>query len=72
MPVATIGDLEVVYDVQGSGEPVLMINGIGADRSGWGLQVPAVTQEFTAITFDNRDVGETGPGKEDGFYSVRR
>lgn len=72
MPVATIGDLEVVYDVQGSGEPVLMINGIGADRSGWGLQVPAVTQEFTAITFDNRDVGETGPGKEHGFYSVRR
>jgi pimeloyl-ACP methyl ester carboxylesterase len=72
MPVATIGDLEVAYDVQGSGEPVLMINGIGADRSGWGLQLPAVTTELTAITYDNRDVGETGAGRNDGLYAIRQ
>lgn len=72
MPTATVGDLEVVYDVQGSGEPVLMINGIGADRSGWALQVPAISREFTVITFDNRDVGETGPGRDPAFYPIRQ
>jgi 3-oxoadipate enol-lactonase len=72
MAVASIGDLEVVYDVHGSGEPVLMINGIGADRSGWGLQLPAVTNEFTAITYDNRDVGETGSGLNGDSYAVRQ
>lgn len=72
MPRATVGDLEIVYDVQGAGEPVLMINGIGAARAGWGLQLPAVTKEFTAITFDNRDVGETGPGRDTATYSIKQ
>jgi pimeloyl-ACP methyl ester carboxylesterase len=72
MPRATVGDLDLVYDVQGAGEPVLMINGIGAARSGWGLQLPAVAAEFTAITFDNRDVGETGPGRDTKLYAIKR
>lgn len=59
MPQATINGLSVTYDVAGSGPPVLMINGIGADRSGWGMQIPAVSEHFRAITYDNRDVGET-------------
>ncbi len=72
MPHATVGDLEIAYNIQGSGEPVLMINGIGSDRTGWGLQVPAVSREFTTITFDNRDVGETGPGQHTGLYSMKQ
>ena len=72
LPSAAVDDLQVAYDVHGSGEPVLMINGIGADRAGWGLQVPAVSREFTTITYDNRDVGETGPGQNTGFYSIRQ
>lgn len=72
MPRARIDDLDVAYDVTGTGEPVLMINGIGADRSGWGLQVPAVSSRFQTITYDNRDVGETGPGSVPSPYAVRR
>lgn len=72
MPRATVGDLDIVYDMQGAGEPVLMINGIGATRAGWGLQLPTVSREFTAITYDNRDVGETGPGRDIAPYSIKR
>jgi 3-oxoadipate enol-lactonase len=72
MPVAAVGDLEIVYDIHGDGEPVLMINGIGADRSGWGLQLPAISRDFKTVTYDNRDVGETGPGRDGAFYSVRQ
>lgn len=72
MPRATVGDLNVVYDVHGTGEPVLMINGIGAPRGGWGMQVPAISREFQTITFDNRDVGETGPGSNTSNYAIRQ
>jgi len=72
MPTAAVGDLNVVYEIHGDGEPVLMINGIGAERAGWGMQVPAVSREFKAIVYDNRDVGETGTGGSDAFYSIRQ
>jgi 3-oxoadipate enol-lactonase len=72
LPTAKVADLDVAYDTHGSGEPVLMINGIGAERAGWGMQVPAISREFTAITFDNRDVGETGPGRASQPYAMRR
>lgn len=72
MPKVAVGDLLVSYDDQGTGEPVLMINGIGADRNGWGLQLPAVSAEFRTITFDNRDVGQTGPGSNTGAYPIRQ
>jgi pimeloyl-ACP methyl ester carboxylesterase len=59
MAVVDVNDLRVVYDIAGEGDPVLMINGIGAARTGWDMQVPAVAEHFRVITFDNRDVGET-------------
>ena len=72
MPFAAVGDLNVAYDIHGDGEPVLMINGIGAERAGWGMQVPAVARVFKTISYDNRDVGETGPGGSDAFYSIQQ
>jgi 3-oxoadipate enol-lactonase len=72
MPTAQVGDLRIVYDITGAGEPVLMFNGIGAPRGGWSSQIPAISREFQTITFDNRDVGETGPGSDSAFYSMRR
>ena len=72
MAAIQVGDLSIVYDIAGSGEPVLMFNGIGAPRGGWGLQVPVISREFQTITFDNRDVGETGAGSDASSYSMRR
>lgn len=70
MPSARVGDLDVAYDVTGDGEPVLMINGLGADRAGWGLQVPALARHFKTITYDNRDVGQTGAGRDPKPYGI--
>jgi len=72
MPIAAVAGLDVTYDIHGSGEPVLMINGIGAERAGWGMQVPAVSRGYMAITYDNRDVGETGPGRDPRPYAARQ
>ncbi|MGD9712602.1 MAG: alpha/beta fold hydrolase [Thermomicrobiales bacterium] len=70
MPQVKVNGLSVTYDSAGSGPPVLMINGIGADRSGWGMQIPAVSQNFRAITYDNRDVGETAWIGEPHDYAI--
>lgn len=72
MPKATVGDLEIAYDLTGTGPPVAMINGIGAPRAGWGLQVPALSRHFTVLTFDNRDVGETGAGSDPHPYRMQQ
>jgi 3-oxoadipate enol-lactonase len=72
MPTTRVGDLNVVYDEFGSGPPVLMINGIGAARDAWGLQAPVLGEHFWTITYDNRDVGETGAGDNPEPYPMRQ
>lgn len=72
MPKASVGDLEIAYDLIGTGPPVAMINGIGSPRAGWELQAPALAQYFTVLTFDNRDVGETGGGASPEPYPMRQ
>ena len=74
MPVATMGDLDVAYDIAGpeGGTPILMINGLGTDRAAWGLQVPTFSRAFRTITYDNRDVGQTGAGRSPHPYGIRQ
>ena len=74
MPKTRVADLEVVWDVAGpiAGAPVLMINGLGAVRGSWYLQVPALAERYRVYTYDNRDVGETGPGQDTSPYAIDR
>ena len=74
MPTTRVGDLEVVWDVAGpvAGAPVLMINGLGAVRGSWYLQITALAERYRVYTYDNRDVGETGPGQDLCPYAIDR
>ena len=74
MPFVRVGDLDVAYDVLGpEGAPaVLMINGLGADRTAWRLQAPALAARYRTVVYDNRDVGQTGPGADPRPYAIRR
>ena len=40
MSTASIGDVELYYDEQGSGDPLLLIMGLAADSTAWLFQVP--------------------------------
>jgi 3-oxoadipate enol-lactonase len=53
--------LEVAHEVAGSGEPVLLVSGIGQTGRRWRRVVPLLTNSYTVVTFDNRGVGGTGP-----------
>jgi len=70
MPKASINGIDLYYEVQGTGAPVLLIAGFTADHMSWLLQVPAVAQEFQCISYDNRGTGQsTVP---EGPYTIRQ
>ena len=57
------------YEVHGEGVPLVLIMGIGYDATLWGLhQIPAFSQEFQVMAFDNRDVGRSS--KAAGPYTI--
>ena len=45
---------ELVYDVQGEGEPMILIPGAGGDAFGYRKLAPILAQRFTVITYDRR------------------
>jgi len=59
MPKASVQDIEMYYEIQGEGEPLLLIAGIGQDHNTWGLVAPHLQPDFQLILPDNRGVGAT-------------
>ncbi len=55
---------------RGSGPPVLMIQGLGADKHGWDLQRMALAPRYRTIAFDNRGAGRSD--KPYGAYSLEQ
>jgi pimeloyl-ACP methyl ester carboxylesterase len=59
MPKASVHGIELYYEVQGDGAPLVLISGLGYPRWQWHLMVPYLERHFQVITFDNRGVGQT-------------
>ena len=59
MPVLQVNGINLAYETYGSGEPLVLISGIGYDRWQWHKMAPGLAQHFTVIAFDNRGVGQT-------------
>jgi 3-oxoadipate enol-lactonase len=48
------------YEIHGEGQPLVLVMGIGYDSTLWTLaQVPALSQTFQVVIFDNRDAGRS-------------
>jgi pimeloyl-ACP methyl ester carboxylesterase len=58
MAEATVNGVRLAYDVQGEGDPVVLICGTGQPAFSWlPFQVPALTSAgYQVVTFDNRGV----------------
>jgi pimeloyl-ACP methyl ester carboxylesterase len=65
MPNADLNGFDIHYDVHGEGEPLLCIHGLGVDRRGWVLQIPAWSKDYKMVIFDNRDVGQSSLAEAD-------
>lgn len=69
LPIANVNGINIDYKVEGRGEPLIMIIGLGSDQSNWRLQRGLFKKYYRIITFDNR-----GWGKSDrpaGPYTIK-
>jgi len=57
MPILHSNGINLYYEQQGSGQPLLLIMGITATGSVWEKHVAYWQRKFTCITLDNRGVG---------------
>ena len=68
MPHAEVNGQRLYYEIDGEGEPLLLVMGLAADRLAWALQIPDWSKRFQVISFDNRDVGQSSYAE--GQYEV--
>lgn len=53
MPYATSSDgARIHYEVHGSGEPVLLVMGLGSNAYGWHRTIPWLSARYEAVAFD--------------------
>jgi pimeloyl-ACP methyl ester carboxylesterase len=68
MPQVDVDGLTINYDVQGEGEPLLLIPYTSADHACWAFQLPAYAEHFSCIAIDLPGTGESD--KPAGPYST--
>ncbi len=59
MPFMQCHDIQIFYQIEGSGFPVLFIGGLGGGSWSWSRQIPFFADTYQSIVFDNRGAGRT-------------
>lgn len=71
MPFASLPTgIDMYYEIDGSGDPLLLIMGTAADHSTWAGQVSAYRDHYTVITYDARGTGQTTRPSDPESYSM--
>lgn len=63
-----VGEVNLACEVTGSGDPVILVMGLGTTKIGWAQQVEELSRHYTVLTFDNRGAGESDV--PDRYWSV--
>ncbi len=69
MPKIPVRDIEIHYQEQGAGFPLVLIHGLNGDLTGWALVIPELAKHLRIIALDVRGHGESG--KPDQPYSIK-
>ena len=65
---ARVNGVELVYELNGSGEPLVLIHGAQSDRSIFAGLLPSFTDRFQVLSFDQRGSGQSE--KPDMDYTI--
>ena len=68
MPTVQANGIDVYYEVQGDGEPIVLIPYLAADQACYAFQVAEYAKAFTCFTVDLRGAGLSS--KPDGAYTT--
>lgn len=69
MPTVHANGIDMYYEVQGEGEPLVLIPYLAADQACYAFQVVDYAKAYTCFTLDLRGAGLTD--KPDGIYTTR-
>lgn len=61
-------NVRIAWERRGAGPPLILVQGIGLTRSGWGPSLDLLAERFEVLAFDNRGVG--GSAAPPGPYTV--
>jgi pimeloyl-ACP methyl ester carboxylesterase len=62
VPKLAIDGTELYYERRGAGEPLLLVQGLGANSLHWGEPfLSALERDFDLVVFDNRGAGRSAP-----------
>jgi pimeloyl-ACP methyl ester carboxylesterase len=68
MPKINVNGVDLYYEIHGSGEPLLLLEGLGYSTWMWHRQIEYLAQHYQVIIFDNRGVGDSD--KPDHPYTI--
>src|SRR5260370_29678107 len=68
MPTVQANGIEIYYEVQGDGEPMVLIPYLAADQACYAFQVAEYAKHYTCLSVDLRGAGLSG--KPDGVYTT--
>lgn len=68
MPNIQVNDINLYYEVDGEGQSLLLIHGLGSSTQDWDLQIKEFSKSYQVITFDLRGHGQSD--KPSGPYSL--
>jgi len=68
MPAARVNGITMYYEQHGAGEPLLLINGLGADITLLAPLIAWFARSHQVVAFDNRGAGRTD--KPDAPYTI--
>ena len=58
MATTRANGIDITYEIDGSGPPLLLVMGLGGQLTDWPAElVERLAENFTVIRFDNRDIG---------------
>ena len=63
MPKAKLGDAEIYYEEHGSGEPLLLVSGLGGVASYWKPNLASLAAKYRVIVHDHRGAGQSTHAK---------
>lgn len=68
MPHVTANGINIYFEEQGVGEPLILINGLAFPLDLWFQQIRELSKNFRVIALDNRGIGRTD--KPDEEYTI--
>jgi pimeloyl-ACP methyl ester carboxylesterase len=68
MTIAKVNGTEIFYTIEGKGDPIVLIPGLGCTHAYFGQMVPVLSERYQVISLDLRGVGQSAKPRQD--YSM--